>query len=276
MDHGPGLPSRPYDKRKIRPFQDSPVRRAPKRDNPFGTPRELSAVQFNVGYVEAGLTRPPLPPRYNFVDSFPPQETMDPTPTARQPHGSSVEPDESEEQHSTHPLDQDTFYYDVRTSELRSKHGESSQVVAVSDIPEDLKFRELETGEEYNKVFDTITKRYDGVDGLTEEEATHPERRGWVITKKCNAIISFDSEARAATETTPATHGPYFGQITKPDREGNHKAWIQLDFIMNSQHPAIALVLQQEGENDVTCFFYTNRILRDLDHDADWFQVRHN
>jgi hypothetical protein len=149
-------------------------------------------------------------------------------------------------------------------------------VVPVGDIPEDLTFRELATGEEYNKAFDRITARYDGVDGLTEDEATHPDRRGWVITKRSNAIISFDSEATAATETTRATHGPSFGQILKPDREGSYKPWIKLEFVMNSQHPAIALVLQEKGQDDVTCYFYANSIQRDLEGDEVKFQIRGN
>jgi len=261
MDYRPSTPSPNQDKGKARLFRYSPVCRAPKRDNPFGPLKELEPVQFHVGYAEKGLKQPPLPAKYNFVDSFPTPKTKDSVPTPPR-----------------QLQDHDTFYYDAQTSELRSRHGESSQVVPVGDIPGDLRFRELDKGEEYNKIFDAITARYDGVDGLTDKEATHPGNKSWVITENSNAIISFDSEeARAATGTTRATHGPYFGQILKPDdRESDRKPWIKLGFVMNSQHPAIALVLKEEGQNEVTCYFYANSIQRDLEIDEVKFQIRGN
>ena len=177
--------------------------------------------------------------------------------------------------HTMQPIDQDAFYYDAQTSELRSKHGASTQVLPVSDIPDDLRFRELAKGKEYDEAFDTITKRYNGVDGLTKEEATHPDKKKWAITTKRAALISFDSEAGAATGTAAATHGPYFGQGLKTD-QGIPTPWIKLDYVMYSQHPAIALILQEEGQNDVTCYFYANSIQRDLEKDEVKIQIHGN
>jgi hypothetical protein len=178
-------------------------------------------------------------------------------------------------EHTMHPLDPDAFYYDAKTCELRSSHGASTQVVPAGEIPEDLKFRELAKGEEYDEAFDTITKRYNGIDGLSKDEATHPTFKGWKVTRKCNAIISFDSEARVATETAPATHGPYFGLGLKPGQVTT-QPWIKLEYVMHSQHPAIALVLQEEGQTDVTCYFFSNSIQRDLEKDEVKFQIHGN
>ncbi|KAM0706288.1 hypothetical protein Q7P35_005614 [Cladosporium inversicolor] len=182
-----------------------------------------------------------------------------------------VEPGEVNEDHSMRPLDQGAFYYDAETPELRSRHGASTQVLPVGDIPDDLKFKELTKGEEYDKAFDAITKRYNGVDGLSKGEATHPDNKR-VITNKCAAIISFDSEATAATGTTRAAHGPYFGLGLKPGQVMT-KPWIKLEYVRHSQHPAIALVLEAEGQNDVTCYFYANSIQRDLEKDEVKFQI---
>lgn len=153
----------------------------------------------------------------------------------------------------------------------RSKYGESSQVLPVREIPDDLKFRELAKGQEYDKAFETIAKRYNGVDGLSKGEVTHPDNKKWAIINKCAALISFDSEASAAAEDTHATHGPYSGQGLKPDPGKPH--WIKLKFVMNLQHPATAIVLTKEGENDVICYFYANSIQRDLKIGKVKFQI---
>lgn len=172
-------------------------------------------------------------------------------------------------------FDQDAFYYDAQTSELRSKHGASTHVLAVGDIPDVLKFRELAKGTEYDEAFDTINKRYNGTDGLNKEEAAHPTIKTWKVTWEYTAIIFFDSEAREATGTAPATHGPYFGQGLKAG-QGTPKPWIKLGCVMQSQHPAIVLVLQEEGQTDVTCYFYANSIQRDLEKDEVKFQIHGN
>jgi hypothetical protein len=192
--------------------------------------------------------------------------------------GTTTEPNDSFARlgQNLNPLRQDAFYYDAQTSELRSRHGASTQVLPVGDIPNDLKFKELAKGQEYDKAFDTITKRYKGVDGLSKRETTHPNDKNWAIASKCAALISFDSEARTASGITQATHGPFFGQALKANRDRNRKSWIKLEYVMNSQHPAIALVLQEEGQNDVTCYFYANSIQRDLDHDKVKFQIHGN
>jgi hypothetical protein len=192
------------------------------------------------------------------------------------PFMSNVKQGGFDEHHAMQPLDQIAFYYDAQTSELRSKHGASTQVLPVGDIPDDLRFKELAIGQEYDKAFDTITKRYSGVDGLSKGEITHPKDKNWAIASKCPALISFDSEARAASGITQATHGPYFGQGLKPNKERNRKPWIKLEYVMSSQHPAIALVLQEEGQNDVTCYFYANSIQRDLENDKVNFQIHGN